>query len=733
MIKGGKFMKIKEFFIKLFKSKRFYFFLAITALVVLLFYRNFPRFFISIKSFWHHLIYFVSYDFITDKTPPIQSFQYIIDEDLFNLFLPVEWDVFKERFALSFELLIQPQIIQNYLSTLGNILYQASRLIISLGLVVFVFFLIFKAQKFQEKSMPIDSKPLKFYKKKCLKKIMPIKKAIIAFFKEVFDSSFIQTYCIILLLFATNLAPIIIDTISEILLICSGGHFHLLFPYLMMALMDITRFFIANPLIIVIPTTIWIFDRIRVHNGLRVLKKHDKSNKEFYEKTGNIILFTGASGTGKTTMLIDAAITIENSIRNDKLLKILHRQSAKFPNFPWRKLESEIDRLSNNGVIKTRVDIADYINHLYCDYKHNGMIFDYDDKIYPMKNWDELTVDSIFEAMNKYAVAYFFYRIEKPLSISSTGIYHDIGVNEPKHWFPLYSPNYFTETMDEFLKRKKGYYSAIIDYNHMRLGMKKVSTDENGKTINPDAYLYNIGVIAMPECDKERGSYADIRSQDEDEEVCNQVNDLFYSYQTIMRHNTELDHEVLHKIVMDDQDLMKLNPELRQLVETVITLDRNQRKPGNALLFWWITETICEPIVKLYNSLNDSRKQFKQHDTLTMYFLRNILSKIDTYYTRRFNKFGYDKLGLFTTNSSLDDVTEESDKDCLYLSYKKLYSDRFDDVYLKSLFLAIEKNATLSIDDLKRFESTTPTVSDFAKQNSFLYDDYFSIFNSGRR
>ena len=119
--------KIKEFFIKLFKSKRFYFFLAITALVVLLFYRNFPRFFISVKSFWHHLIYFVSYDFITDKTPPIQSFQYVIDEGLFELFLPVDWEIFKERFALSFELLIQPQIIRNYLSTLGNILYQASR------------------------------------------------------------------------------------------------------------------------------------------------------------------------------------------------------------------------------------------------------------------------------------------------------------------------------------------------------------------------------------------------------------------------------------------------------------------------------------------------------------------------------------------------------------------------------------------------------------------------------
>lgn len=267
----------------------------------------------------------------------------------------------------------------------------------------------------------------------------------------------------------------------------------------------------------------------------------------------------------------------------------------------------------------------------------------------------------------------------------------------------------------------------------MRLGMKKVSRDDKGKTINPDAYLYNIGVISMPECDKERGSYADIRSQDENEEVCNQVNDLFYSYQTIMRHNTELDHEILHKIIMDDQDLMKLNPELRQLVETVITLDRNQRKSGNALLFWWLDESICKPIIKGYHFINDSRKQFKRNDTLFMYFIRNLVNKVEMYYTRRSNQYGFDKLGLFTTNSSLDDVSSESDKDCLYLSYKKLYSGRFDDVYLKSLFLSIERNATLSISDLSRFESITPTVSDFAEQNSFLYDDYFSIFNSGRK
>lgn len=720
---------MKNKIIKLLKSGRLYFFLVATALLILIFHNNLPRFFISVKSFWHHFFYFVSYDFISDKTPPLQSLNYVIDENLFELLLPVDWDVFKERFLLSFHLLINKDLFLVFLSNLGNFLYQISRFGIFFLLFALILFLLFKTQKFNAKSLPEDSKGLRLYKR-FLKRISPAKATIKRFFKYVLDSRFIRIFLVIALLFITNLLSIVIDTISELLLICSGGHFEKFFPYLAMALMDFLRFFVANPIIIVIPTTIWIFDRIRIRNGLRILKKHDDSNREFYEKTGNIILFTGASGTGKTTMLVDAVLTIETSIRNDKLLKILHRQASKFPNFNWRKLESEIDELATNGQLKTRVDIMQYVNSLYLDFKKNGSLFNYEG---PLQSWDNLTVDSIFKSIQNYSIAYFFYRIEKPLSIAATGIYHDLGLEDKKHWFPLYNPDYFTESIDDFLKRRKDNFTTIIDYNAMRLGTKKAIYDEKGKVVQPDPYLYNIGVIAMPECDKERGSYADIRSQNEEDDTCNQVNDLFYIYQTIMRHNTELDHEVLHKIVMDDQDLMKLNSDMRQLVETVITLDRGQRKAGNALLLWWVDETLCQAVVKAYHYVNDTRKQFKRNDNLFTYFLRNLVNKIEMYYTRRFNQFGFDKLGIYCSNSSLDDVSQESEKDALYLSYKKLYSGRFDDVYLKSLFLSIEKNSSLSIEDFQRFESVTPTVANFSSENSFLYDNYFSVFGSGKR
>lgn len=720
---------MKKKIIKFLKSGRLYFFLVATALLILIFHNNLPRFFISVKSFWHHFVYFVSYDFLVDKTPPLQSLNYVIDEHLFELLLPVDWDVFKERFLLSFHLLINKDLFLVFLSNLGNFLYQISRFGIFFLLFALILFLLFKTQKFNAKSLPEDSKGLRLYKR-FLKLISPAKATIKRFFKYVLDSIFIRVFLVIALLFITNLLPIVIDTISELLLICSGGHFERFFPYVAMALMDFLRFFVANPIIIVIPTTIWIFDRIRIRNGLRILKKHDDSNKEFYDKTGNIILITGASGTGKTTMLVDAVLTLETSIRNDKLLKILHRQASKFPNFNWRKLESEIDLMATSGQLKTRVDIIQYVNSLYLDYKKNGSLFGYEG---PLQSWDNLTVDSIFKSIQNYSIAYFFYRIEKPLSIAATGIYHDLGLEDKKHWFPLYNPDYFTESIDDFLKRRKDYFATIIDYNAMRLGTKKAIYDEKGKVVQPDPYLYNIGVIAMPECDKERGSYADIRSQDEDEDYCNQVNDLFYIYQTIMRHNTELDHEVLHKIVMDDQDLMKLNSDMRQLVETVITLDRGQRKAGNALLLWWVDETLCQAVIKTYHYINDTRKQFKRNDTLFTYFVRNLINKVEMYYTRRFNQFGFDKLGIYCSNSSLDDVSQESEKDALYLSYKKLYSGRFDDVYLKSLFLSIEKNSSLSIEDFQRFESVTPTVANFSSENSFLYDNYFSVFGSGKR
>lgn len=718
--------------IKLFKNPKTYYFLTITILTIVFFHSNFPRFFVSLKAFFYHFIYFLSYDFLVDKTPPLQALDYVINENLFQFFLPYEWDLFQERFLLSFKLLINKDVFNLFGAALGDIAYQLSRLIIFGSILFGAITIAFKSQSFDDKSTPIDSRSLIRFKK-LINKLRPYYQSVINFFKNLYESNFIKWYSIILVAYLSNLAPLALDIASELLLICSGGHFDKIFPFIALLLMDLIRFFIVNPLVVVIPVTLYLIHKLRVYHALKVLNKHDENNKKFYESTGNIILFTGASGTGKTTMLVDAVLTLETSIRNDKLLKIIHRQEAKFPNFNWRQLESEIDRLSNNGEIKTRVDLINYVNELYKTFKSTGQLLGYDTKNSKLIVWDELTADSIFNSIKNYATAYFFYRIEKPLSIAATGIYHDLGVSKDKHYFPLYNPNYFSETLDDYLKRIKENYATIIDYNFMRMGNKKTHLDEKGKAMKNDPYLYNIGVIAMPECDKERGSYADLRSMSESDEACNQVNDLFYIYQTIMRHNTELDHEILHKIIMDDQDLMKLNPELRQLVETVITLDRNQRKSYNALFLWWIDETLCEAIIKAYHFINDTRKQYKRNDTLFTYMIRNLVNKVEMYYMRRVNRFGYDKLGLYTTNSSLDDVSNESGKEVLYLSYKKLYSGRFDDVYLKSLFLSIEKNATISINDLARFESITPSVSDFAKQNSFLYDSYFSIFNSGKR
>ncbi len=717
-------------------KKRIIFIVVLAVIIFAFFYSNFYRLWISIKSFFNHFIYFLIYDFLADKTPPLQSMDYILADsggNFLDYIIPMDLDLFYERLSLTFNLLINPDLLSIYGGELANTLYVISRVLTFALIISLPFILSINLSRYKEDSLAIDSKTLTKYKEFKLNKINPFLNKIKQFLSDLFDSKIIKISTIILLLFAFGLLPILLDTVSEVLLLLSGGHLDRLGRWLLLFTGEFFTFLAVTPAILTIPPALFLFDKIRVYVALKKLKKLDESNSKFYENTGNSILITGASGTGKTTLLVDAVLTLENDLRVKKLLKIMHRKASKFPNFNWRRWEDELSRCAkldkdDGDRLYNRTSILLKVNKLATAFykesdkaKQSNLLFGYDLNLYSLESWDELINESIFQSIYEYGVAYFFYSIEKPLSFSTTGISHTRSINDEKYYFPIYAPDYFNEGPNEVRD-----FSIVIDYNHLRLGKKMTE-----KLSTTDSYLLDIGIWGIPEVDKERGSFNDINKLSESDGDCNQVNDYFYQYQTICRHNTELNFEVLHKLILDDQNIMKLNPDLRKLIETSLTINRDATKMNKcALALFWLDELLLEPIIKVYRKANDRRKAKRKDDTFIWYLCRNFAELINRYLTRRHNRFGYDEIHFFQQNSSLEQFGGEASKGKLYKIYKKVYSSRFDDVYLKELLMATQIDSTLSIEEMRRFTSTTPSISDFKHQKSFMVNKYFDILAS---
>ena len=691
----------------------------VTPLVVvsLIFKANFSRLFVSLKTFITHLGYFFSYDFLKDKTPPHSTFDQLLSNGYYDFALPFDQEVFKARLGVAFSLLINGDIFSGYWKDASNVLYVLGRLLTFVVILILVVTLLSKLSTFDPQSKLEDTKSLTRFKRFELKASNLLLRVQDKWYE--LPTRMIKTVYLVLFLFATGLLPIVLDIASEALLILSGGHFERFFSFLIVLLSDLVIYFIKVPIIITVFFGWILFDKLRIRLAKRKLESLCASNDEFYASTGNIIAIVGASGTGKTSLLVDAVLSLEEDLRNNKLLKIMHRKEALFPTFPWRKLEESIDRFSSlkkdqQWRIYSRQSIYEFVYKNFQKERPFGYSGDF-------VAYDGLKLESLMNAVYCYAVAYFYYRIEGALSYTTTPISHSSHM-VVDHYFPLYGASYFNFEPDFDEERS---YSMILDFDTLRLGEKM-----NPKT----SYLLDCGIWAIPEVGKERGSTFDLRSKSQNDESCNIASDFFYTYLTIERHNAELDYEVLFKGILDDQDMMKLNSDTRQLVESLITLDRmNSIKGKNALWLFWLDSMLCDLVTSTFHRTYDVRKAKKKNDTTFWYLFRKISSAFERYKMRRSNHFGYDKLAFYCSNASLDDVTKVNGQGYLYLCYAKVYSNRFNDVYLQSLFDTIEKNSNESILDQARYTSLSPSVADFKRQHSFMYNDYFSVFATGKK
>ena len=310
--------------------------------------------------------------------------------------------------------------------------------------------MISKSNEYVKNSIPEYSKPLVRWGN-LKKQSEPTRTKISNWIHNYFDRKTVRVYCLVLLISATGLIPLFLDTISEILILLSGLHLDLFWNYLVIVFSEVVKFFANNSAFIYVPMVGLLIYHLRRNHAYRKLENQEKKNEKIVEESGNMLALIGPSGTGKTTIAAYLALISERYIRN-LTLKIMRRQLTLFPDFDFRKIERMVESKVKDGTFKNRSHIHNFIGEQKKKFENGEITFlgDYSGKV---NYYDGLSIKNMWSVIYKYAAAYFIYSITSPLSSGNLAIAHDLGLPD-EFYFPIYDSNPIRRTEEDWKKRK---------------------------------------------------------------------------------------------------------------------------------------------------------------------------------------------------------------------------------------------------------------------------------------
>jgi hypothetical protein len=113
-------------------------------------------------------------------------------------------------------------------------------------------------------------------------------------------------------------------------------------------------------------------------------------------------------------------------------------------------------------------------------------------------------------------------------------------------------------------------------------------------------------------------------------------------------------------------------------------------------------------------------------NSLTVYAFKTLAGKLNTYYKRVYNTFGYCRLDLEVEQGTLDGKVE---KHRYYLMLKKVYSRRFSTDCFSDYFAEKTGRSGVGICDVKEYETEKASFGELKSQNSYFVNDLFKYLN----
>ena len=656
--------------------------------------------------------------------------------ELTDLF-PFTWDEFCDKAAAYGAALINVDNITAYLSVLFEIFYwffvAMAVIVLPLGVALVIVFKMFG--KSVNNKYGQDTKPLKAWKKISAVMVFPVKRFFVSMHEFLAEHRKYVFLWIFLAAIGLNIVTVIVEALAYYFYFAVSfdvGSLYRQFYKLVVDLSVLGRV----PVILWVIVVIVILNVIRKNIGYSRLERMERKNRGFISSLPIVSMLVAPMGYGKTTQLVDMALSSEIMFR-DKALELLLKNSLLFPAFPWIVFEKELQRAMNDHTVYNLATCRQYVRRareLFCRYQDDPDIrravakrytrcgkalpaaircFGYDFARFSMTADDGLSVRSVWDVLETYAQLYFIYTVESSIIISNLGIRTD-GVLTDLGNFPLWN--------SELFRRKSGMmeelsgHSHILDFDMLRLGKKMIEC-------NAKSNAFEFGVLIMTEVGKERGNMLETAEMKKSDEEANQKNDRFNEWMKMIRHSATVDNFPFVRVMMDEQRVMSLGADARELAYIIEIRESGETRL--AMPFFQLGELVHAVIGSRFAKWYEDFRYRRGDNTLISHFFKWLAAADSKHYTKIYNTFSYKSVKVGMQNGSLDGECKERK---YYIMPKKIYAKRFSTDAYADFFYEKAIRSEVGIEDLEEYASERATMAELESQHSYFIGNLMKNF-----
>ncbi len=673
------------------------------------FRKVFMRTVISFRDLGTSIAYY--FCFLFDMQDKVKPTVLEIPLDFANSFFPIDFEVFRQKMSLYFDILFSKANFTNFMTVASELLMNFClflTMFIPLILVVRMIFL--SNLKTQNNNYAEESKALKNFKRfeeTVLKNILTYIKG---FWNFVNETVFFRLF-VLIWLYNFNIFSIIISSLSFYFFFVCSFNFQTVYTMIVKLLIDLSVYFGKMPLPVTLFFAYLLICYFRKKIAIQRLEHQEAKNTGFVNGLGAVTVIFGLCGGGKGTVMTDITLTMDKCYRHNAK-ETLQKFDLYFPHFPFIKFEKYLQKMFRTHTIYSLATIELFIeNRKRLFYNSQKMFFDtdflwgYDYKKYGLTFDNKLYIVDLFEALDTYAKAYYIYTLPA-LVVSNYAIRSD-GFIEDCGNFPIWNFDFFdrkSEELDEISN-----YGKILDQDVIRKG-KHVKKD------NPLIDTLEVGIVVMTELDKDRGNQNDTKDVKGDADSANQKNDKFNFTLKLDRHPSTVDYKYYLKILCDLQRTMKTEADIRESGDNMGVGDKDSDLL--AMPFFFIEEFLYGLISDRFFEYYETYRYYHGDTTLSMYLIKKICGKFINYYRNVYNQFGYEVQHLkIIKDGNPDGVPEVHD---YYLAYKKIRSKRYSTDSFADYFRKSALKQKMGLIDYPEYSGVRATREELNKQNSYF-------------
>ena len=235
---------------------------------------------------------------------------------------------------------------------------------------------------------------------------------------------------------------------------------------------------------------------------------------------------------------------------------------------------------------------------------------------------------------------------------------------------------------------------------------------------NKKAHALEFGVFSITEVGKERKNSLENQHLKKNDDITHQKNDNLDYTLKMARHKATIMYFPFIRFIGDEQRVMSLGADLRELFEIVYISDISET--NLAMPLFSLEDLICKFILSKFKNSYSNYRFERGDNTLSMYLFHNLASKVNKYYNGVINTFGFKRYDLQLENGLLDGLKKEKN---YYLMFKKIYAKRYSTDCFSDFFDEKSYKSKIGINDLPEYATERATFDELEQQNSYFFNE----------